>query len=618
MNPFRRMLRYAKPHWKAVVLAFMASVMYVAFNSASVWLTASFINVLFPQSTEQTIQEQMPSTQTQITVNERMKSFADDLLKQENRTETLKALCIAIFIMFLCKNLFFYCKGLAFGYIEMGLITDIRNDLYTHLHSLSLSFFHKKKAGEISTIMLNDVEMMRKSFNVSFNKLIVEPINILTFMTILFIISWRLSLIAVFILPVSTYVISKIGRSIRRKSLRNSRQIAGIMSIIQETLYGIRVVKAFAMEKFETQRFFTETRKYFWLVFRAIRLKSLSSPISETLGVLIGVILLWFGGREVLAGSNLGAEDFVRFIIMLFAILNPIKQLNNVNIQLQQGIASAMRVFTILDVVPKIQEKPNARKLDDFHDKIEFRGVSYHYESSDGDVLRDINLRVNKGDIIAIVGHSGAGKSTLMDLLPRFYDPQKGDILIDGVSIKDVTLESLRSLMGIVTQETILFNDTILNNIAYGMEDADAEKVRAAAIAANAYEFIDSFPDQFDTVIGDKGTRLSGGQRQRIAIARALLKNPPILIFDEATSSLDTESEQKVQNAIERLMRDRTAFVIAHRLSTIKNANKIIVLDQGKIVETGSHADLISRPDSLYSYLYQLQFGEENLNGHQQ
>jgi len=614
MSPYRRMLNYAWPHWKALTIAIIASFLFVLFNGASVWLTASFIDVLFPgqqqeivvTAQETTVQAEKPS------LNQKMKNFTKNIVNKGSPYETLKTLCGAILILFLMKNVFFYCKGLAFGHIEMSLITDIRNELYTHLHSLSLSFFHKKKAGEISSIMLNDVEMMRKSFAVSFNKLLVEPINIITFMVILFIISWRLSLIAVLILPLSTYTISRIGKSIRRKSLRNSRQIAGIMSIIHETLYGIRVVKAFAMEKFETMRFFRETQKFYKLVFRAIRLKSFSTPISETTGVLIGIVLLWFGGQQVLVGGSLDAEDFVRFIVMLFAILTPVKQLNNVNIELQQGIASALRVFSILDVEPKITEKENAIQLDAFHDRIEFRDVNFRYETSSEDVLTDINLAVNRGDIIAIVGHSGAGKSTLVDLLPRFYDPWQGEITIDGLNLKDLSLASLRSLMGIVTQETILFNDTIMNNIAYGMEDADFEAVKEAAIAANAYEFIATFPEQFETAIGDKGTRLSGGQRQRIAIARALLKNPPILIFDEATSSLDTESEQKVQMAIERLMKHRTVFVIAHRLSTIKNANKIIVLDNGRIVETGSHKELIADEKSLYSYLYHLQFGSEN------
>lgn len=603
------MLKKIVPYWKALILGVMASLLFVAFNSASVWLTASFLNVLMPEQQVQT-QPDIPTDQApqNISANEKLKALTNRLIIRDTPMQSLKILCLTILIAFLLKNLFFYLKNISFGYIQLKIITDLRNQLYSHLHNLSLAFFHRKRSGELSSIMLNDINMMRHSFGVSFNKLLVEPINIITFIIILFIISWRLSIIAVFILPVSAYIISKIGRSIRRKSLRNSRQIAGIMSIIQETIYGIRVVKAFAMEQFEKKRFFRETARYFQLVFRSIKLRSVSSPVSETLGVLMGILLLWIGGRQVLSETGLDAEDFVRYIILLFAILGPIKKLNNVNIEMQQGFASASRVFGILDTPPKILEIPNPVQLTEFRDNIRYNDVSFHYETSDSDVLADINLEVKKGEIVAIIGLSGAGKSTLVDLLPRFYDPQAGNITIDGVDIKTASLESLRSLMGIVTQETILFNDTIFNNIAYGMEQADKDDVKAAATAANAYDFIATLPERFDTEIGDKGARLSGGQKQRIAIARALLKNPPILIFDEATSSLDTESELKVQQAIEALMKDRTVFVIAHRLSTITNASKIIVLDHGKIVESGTHEELIEQANSLYKYLYTLQF----------
>jgi len=307
-------------------------------------------------------------------------------------------------------------------------------------------------------------------------------------------------------------------------------------------------------------------------------------------------------------GAGIDAEDFVRFIILLFAIMTPIKSLNNVNMELQEGLASAQRVFSLLDEKPDVVEKSQAIVLPGFHDSIVYENVSFGYETSRGRVLNNCSLRINRGEIVAIVGHSGAGKSTLVDLLPRFYDPSSGCILIDGYDIRDLTFTSLRSQMGIVTQNTILFNDTVFNNIAYGVRDFDQDKVYAAAEAANALEFIEEMPQKFETVIGDRGLRLSGGQRQRLAIARALLKNPPILILDEATSSLDTESELKVQAAIETLIKDRTVLVIAHRLSTIQNAHKIVVLEKGRIVESGRHTELLSRPDSLYRFLYETQF----------
>ena len=608
MRLYLRMLKYILPYWKTFLCGFVASLLYVAFNSISIWLTASFVEVIFPENQEQTIQTSGIANQQpkQLDVNDKLKELTDRIIIQETPLSTLRILCMTIFVTFFLKNIFFYLKGVSLGYIQLKFITDLRNKLYAHLHNLSLTFFNKKRAGEINSIILNDVGVMRRSLGTSFNKLLVEPINILTFTVLLFIISWKLTLIAIVILPVSGYVISKIGKSIRRKSLRTSKQIAGIMSIIQETLSGIRIVKAFAMEQFEKNRFFRETLKYFRLLFRRRKLRELSSPLNETFGVLIGAFLLFYGGTQVLSGSGLQGEDFVRFIIMLFAILNPIKNLNNVNIEIQKGLASATRVFSILDVEPDIIEDPSAQNINDFRDSIQYSDVHFKYDNSELEILTNINLKINKGEIVAIVGSSGAGKSTLVDLLPRFFDPYKGYIKIDGKNIKSLTLKSLRTLMGIVTQETILFNDTIFNNIAYGLTDTDPDLVKKAAEASNSLEFIKEQPDGFNTVIGDKGARLSGGQRQRIAIARALLKNPPILILDEATSSLDTESELKVQSAIDRLMKDRTVLVIAHRLATIQNAERIIVLDKGRIAETGNHDELMKK-GGLYKHFFEMQ-----------
>jgi len=608
------MLKWVKSYWKVLILGLLSSLLFVTFNSASVWLTASFTNVIFPQKYQETVQKQKTQDpiHTKINLNSRIKNYTNKILIKDNPHDSLKMLCIIIIVTFILKNIFFYLKSLSFGYVQLKLIMNIRNQMYEHLHSLSLSYFHRKKGGELMSIVLNDVGVMRRAFTVSFDKLIVEPINILTFTALMFIISWKLALLAFIILPVTMVAISKIGQSIRRKSVRTSKKIAGITAILNETISGIRVVKAFAMEAFEKRRFFNETMNYFRLTFKRRRLRAISTPVSESFSVIVGVILLWIGGNQVLSGSGIEAEDFIRFIILLFAILTPIRSLNMVNVDLQEGIASAQRVFSILDEKPDIIEKPNAIQLTSFDSIVRYRNVGFQYNEHDGDVLKNIDLELNKGEIVAIVGHSGAGKSTLVDLLPRFYDVQSGSITIDGNDVRDVSLASLRSLMGIVTQQTILFNDTIFNNIAYGMSDADPELVITAAKAANAHEFIVDFPDKYETVIGDQGSRLSGGQAQRIAIARALLKNPPILILDEATSSLDTESEQKVQSAIDRLMKDRTVFVIAHRLATIQSANKIVVMDNGKIMEQGDHQELLDK-GGIYRYLYDIQFN--NING---
>ncbi|PIS27171.1 MAG: ABC transporter ATP-binding protein [Candidatus Marinimicrobia bacterium CG08_land_8_20_14_0_20_45_22] len=620
MKLYFRILKMVKPYWKTLTVGILASLMFVLFNSASVWLTASFVNVLFPKT--QTVEQQSdsrkevvePTIPVKLNANDKLKALTNKLILRDEPVKTLRMLCLTIFLTFILKNIFFYIKNVCISWVQLKAVRDLRNRLYEHLHNLSLSFFQRKRGGEISSIVLNDVSTVRNSLSVSFDKLLVEPINILTFMTLLFIISWKLSLFAVIILPLTFIAISKIGQSVRRKSIRTSKQIAGIMAILDETLHGIRVIKAFSMENFEKMRFFRETEKYFQLLFKRRKLKIVSTPINEFFSVIIGISLLWFGGSHVLAGSGIEAEDFVRFIIMLFALMTPIKSLNNVNTDIQEAIASTIRIYSILDEKPDVVEKSNAQVLDGFHREIRYDHVRFIYPQTSHEVLSDVNMTIRKGEIVAIVGHSGAGKSTLADLLPRFYDPVGGSVQIDGIDIRDITFSSLRSLMGIVTQQTILFNDTIFNNIAYGLGDTDPEKVIAAADAANALEFINLFPDKFETMIGDKGLRLSGGERQRLAIARALLKNPPILILDEATSSLDSESEQKVQAAIEQLMKDRTVLVIAHRLSTIQNANKIIVLEKRKIYETGTHDELVKKEDSLYRYFYETQFVNHQTN----
>lgn len=603
---YKRMFKLVIKHWPFLLLSTLAALVYVALNSASIWLTASLINNILIDFQQLLADHSQMVEQGTLTLNEKLKFWTNGLILRDTPQETLKVLCLTIMVVFLTKNVFLYLKNISMTVVQYHLITEMRNRLYEHFNSLSLSYFNQNKSGELTSIMINDVSNLRRALGTSFHQIIVEPINLLAFIFLLFIISWKLALLSLIILPIAGFTILVIGRSIRRKSKRTAAMIAGITNIITETLSSIRVVKAFAMEEYEVQRFFKETRQYFQLILRRAKLRLLASPITETLGVMIGVLLLWIGGIEVLSGKGLTPEDFLRFILLLFAMMDPLRKLSKVNVELQAGAASAERIFAILDTAPTIVNKQDAVTIDTFEEKISFKNVSFRYESDDT-VLQDISFEIEKGSVVALVGSSGAGKSTLADLIPRFYDVNQGSITIDKQNIQNITLNSLRSMMGIVTQETILFNDSIRANIAYGQKIINDEQVLAASKAANALEFINELPEGIDTVIGEKGVKLSGGQRQRLAIARAIMKNPPILILDEATSALDTESERLVQQALETLMADRTVLVIAHRLSTVTNADKIIVLDKGEIKEMGTHNELMEK-EEYYSNLYNIQF----------
>jgi subfamily B ATP-binding cassette protein MsbA len=603
---YKRLFKLVIKYWPYLVVSTLTAFIYVALNSMSVWLTASLINNILSDFDKLVNEQTQFASSSLLTLNEKLKYWTNGLILRETAKETLQVLCIIILIIFLLKNVFLYLKNITLTIVQFRLITELRNKLYIHFHKLSLSFFNQHKSGELTSIVVNDVANMRQALTIGFQRIFVEPINIIAFTALLFIISWKLALIAITIIPLAGFVIVNISRSIRRKSRRTAVKIAGITNIITETLTSMRIVKAFAMEDYEVDRFSNETRNYYNLIFRRARLRSLAPPITETMGVIIGVALLWVGGTEVLNAQGLTSEDFIRFILIMFSGLQPIRSLSNVFAEIQVGAASAERVFVILDNPPTIVDEFDAVIIDTFENKILINDVSFKYESDDT-VLKNISFEIEKGSSVALVGSSGSGKSTLADLIPRFYDVNQGAIEIDGQDIRHVTLNSLRRLMGIVTQETILFNDTIKANIAYGQKDVDDKQVIAAATAANALEFIEELPDGLDTVIGEKGVKLSGGQRQRLAIARAIMKNPPILILDEATSALDTESERLVQEALGTLMTDRTVLVIAHRLSTVTNADKIIVLEKGQIKEMGTHDELIQK-NGLYSNLYNVQF----------
>ena len=606
-SSLKRLFKFVLAHWPFLLLSTLAAFFFVIFNSASIWITATMINNILIDFNEMLVENQRLSSLSELTMNDRLKLFSNSLLLKDTAISTVSAVCVALIVVFSAKNISLYIKNITLSIVQYRLIRDLRNKLYSHFHYLSLSYFNKNKSGELTAVLVNDIDNMRNSLSIMFQKLFVEPINIIILMSLLFIVSTKLALIALLIIPVSGIIIFGISHSIRRRSARSQAQLAGMTSMIAETIGSMRIVKAFATKGFEINRFAKETQKYYKLMLRRDRLRFVSSPVSETFGATIAALLLWVGARDVLVIESISSEDFLRFILLLFSLFQPLKNLTNVVNELQNGLASADRVFTIMDIKSDIQDVDNAAEVNDLKNTLSFESVSFSYGDEKDKVLNNINFQINKGEILALVGPSGAGKSTLVDLIPRFYDTLSGSIKIDGKDIKKLKINSLRSLMGIVTQETFLFDDSVKANIAYGVENISDDKIKDAAIAANAHEFIKELPDGYNTIIGERGVSLSGGQKQRIAIARAIVKNPPILILDEATSSLDSESEKHVQSAIENLMSERTVFVIAHRLSTVHNANKILVLENGQIVQEGKHDELVNI-DGLYKQLHKMQF----------
>lgn len=605
-SSLKRLFRFVLAHWPFLILSTLAAFFFVIFNSASIWITATMINNILIDFNEMLVENQRLSSLSELTMNDRLKLFSNSLLLKDTAISTVSAVCVALIVVFSAKNISLYIKNITLSIVQYRLIRDLRNKLYSHFHYLSLSYFNKNKSGELTAVLVNDIDNMRNSLSIMFQKLFVEPINIIILMSLLFIVSTKLALIALLIIPVSGIIIFGISHSIRRRSARSQAQLAGMTSMIAETIGSMRIVKAFATKGFEINRFAKETQKYYKLMLRRDRLRFVSSPVSETFGATIAALLLWVGARDVLVIESISSEDFLRFILLLFSLFQPIKNLTNVVNELQNGLASADRVFAIMDTKSDIQDIDNAVEVNDLKNTLSFDNVSFSY-GDENKVLNNINFQINKGEILALVGPSGAGKSTLVDLIPRFYDTLSGSIKIDGKDIKEFKINSLRYLMGIVTQETFLFDDSVKANIAYGVENISDDKIKDAAIAANAHEFIKELPDGYNTIIGERGVSLSGGQKQRIAIARAIVKNPPILILDEATSSLDSESEKHVQSAIENLMSERTVFVIAHRLSTVHNANKILVLENGQIVQEGKHDELVNI-EGLYKQLHKMQF----------
>jgi subfamily B ATP-binding cassette protein MsbA len=620
MALYLRILKYVRPYWAHLLGSLFCILLFTIFSSAMVVSVIPFLRTIFYTQAQTVAIDQAPQPAPPEGIAQpnaellpgrfqhqraQLTQKLNDLFMGNNPRSSLLRVSVIIVLIIFFKGLFGYLQSYFMAYVEQGVIRDLRNDLYRHLHALSLSFFNRAASGEVISRVINDVTLMNNGISASFVTLVKNPLLILASLAIAFYLSWQLTLAALLILPLSLVVIGSLGLRLRRQSVVSQEKIADVTSVLQETVSGIRVVKAFGMERFEIDKFGRATQRHFRSLLRMTRVRNLASPLTEFLGTLVGVGILWFGGTQVLKGDILAPEEFIAFLLVIFSVMQPVKELSSVNNRIQEALGAAQRFFELLDTEPDVRNPANPRRLREFRDCIRFDGVAFCYEREE--ILQDIDLVVRKGQIVAIVGPSGAGKSTLVDLIPRFYDPTAGRITIDGIDLREVDLGDLRSLLGIVTQETILFNDTVFHNIAYGLTGTSAEEVVAAARMANAHRFILELPQGYDTVIGERGVRLSGGQRQRIAIARALLKNPPILILDEATSALDTESEMLVQQAIERLMENRTSLVIAHRLSTILHADRIVVLDRGRIVQEGTHEELVAQP-GIYRKLYRLQF----------
>jgi len=534
-----------------------------------------------------------------------VKPLLDKIFFEQDK-ETLNLLPLALVLIFLAKGIFYYLYTVSLEKVGQGVIRDLREQVFSHLHALPIAFFHQTPTGELISRVVSDVNLIQYAVSQALVGIIKDLLQALSLIGVIFYMNWQLASMSMVFLPLAVIPIVIFGRLHRLYSNQSQQTMARISNILHETIAGNRIVKAFCMEKYEAGRFSLAVRRLFNVYVNDAKVRNFSHALMELLGGIFVAFVIWYGGYQVLKGNSTPGT-FFSFLTALVMIYEPIKSLSRVNSTIQQGMAAAIRVFQVLDTPVEISDHPGAQTLAPLRQAIEFRGVSFSYDGS-GTILDNINLTVKRGECLALVGTSGAGKTTLVNLVPRFFEVGAGQILLDGQDIREVTLASLRGQIAMVSQQTILFNDTVRSNIAYGEPDRPQDDVVEAARAAHALGFIRELPQGFDTIIGESGAKLSGGQQQRISIARALLKNAPILILDEATSSLDTESEREVQKALENLMKNRTTFVIAHRLSTIRNADRIIVMQHGRIAEEGTHDSLMAR-GGVYEMLHRMQFG---------
>ncbi len=537
-----------------------------------------------------------------------VKPLLDEVFVNKER-QLLNLLPLILLALFFFKGIFYFCYSYTLEWVGQRVILDLRNRIYSHLNDLSLSFFARMSTGELISRIINDVTLLQGAVSHALIRVLRDFFSVIGLLCVIFFMDWRLAFISLIFIPMATIPIVVFGKKFRRVSTRYQKSVADATNMLHETIVGIRIVKTFCMEEYEENRFAAKMRQLFDTLLTNTRYQSLSHPMVEFFGGVGMALIVWFGGIQVLHGNST-TGTFMSFLTAIIMLYEPIKGVSKINSTIQQGLASATRIFTLLDVKSDIIERPDAAVLPPFAGSIEFTDVSFRY-FDDPPILHHVSLQVRQGEILAVVGPSGTGKSTLVSLIPRFYDACEGAVIIDGHDVRDVTLHSLRSQVALVTQQTFLFNDTVRHNIAYGRLDCADEEITEAARAAYALDFINELPDGLDTVIGESGARLSGGERQRISIARALLKDAPILILDEATSSLDLESERQVQQALENLMKNRTTIVVAHRLSTVRNADRIIVMKEGCLVEEGGHDELLALHGE-YETLYRMQYDRES------
>jgi subfamily B ATP-binding cassette protein MsbA len=598
MALYLRLLRRAWPYRWRIALSFVCMVVISALNAVTIASLQPVFDGLFGGSKQVSLPPAVAALLGDLP--SRLSAYA-----QANRIGLLSWVVGFVLVVFLLRAGLSFLDMYQSRWVAERIQADMREDLYSHIHTLSLAYFTRTPTGEVMARTTNDVTMVGASVIDLFRNALREPFNILGLIALLFVINWQLAALSLFVFPAAIFPIAQFGHKMRKRGRQVLQRYTELYGLIQEAISGVRVVKAFVMEDYERERFRIQNERLFRAVIRINVVDCLTHPVMEMLGG-IGVALgIWLGAYLVLSGQ-LTPGAFLAFLGALGSLYQPIKRFSQVNNNIQQGIAGLTRIYQLLDTRTEVVESPGAIPLPPIRNSIRFAGVHFGYQK-DQPILVDVSLEATPGELVAVVGASGAGKTSLVNLVPRFYDPSEGAILIDGVDIRTVTLRSLREQMGIVTQETILFDDTVFNNIAYGRRDITPERVYEAARMANAHDFIQALPEAYATRIGERGVRLSGGERQRIAIARAVLKDPPILILDEATSALDAESEHAVQEALDRVMEHRTTFVIAHRLSTVVRASKIIVLDGGTAVEIGTHEELVAR-GGVYARLYAIQF----------